>query len=142
MHHTSTRQMAGRLHPLENSSKLTEMLWKLSECIQFLLLKSEKETKQVSVVAMVSCKNILSTKVSQSQHLCIASHKPTNSILIYETFLLSSIALHTDQLNSEIFFLQCLFNTRPIFVVQFVSPFQYLYSSVIYTSPLVRLSVL
>ena len=89
--------MAGRLHPLENSSKLTEMLWKLSECIQFLLLKSEKETKQVSVVAMVSCKNTLSTKVSQSHHLCIASHKPPNSILIYETFVLSSIALHTEQ---------------------------------------------
>ena len=72
---------------LENSSKITEVLSKISECIPFLLLKSERKTKQVSVVAMVSCKKTLSREVSKSQHLCIVSHKPPNSTLIFKTIM-------------------------------------------------------
>ena len=86
-HDKNTRQMAERSGLLENSSKITEVLSKISECIPFLLLKSERKTKQVSVVAMVSCKKTLSREVSKSQHLCIVSHKPPNSTLIFKTIM-------------------------------------------------------
>ena len=44
-------------------------------------IKITKGTKQLSVVAMISCKNTLSTKVSQSQHLKVSlvSRKLSNT---------------------------------------------------------------
>ena len=52
----------------------------ISRCIPLLSLKSERETKQKRVVAMLPCENPLCTEswcfFSKKQHLCIASHKP------------------------------------------------------------------
>ena len=48
----------------------------ISRCIPLLSLKSERETEQESVVAMLSCvKSEIVLLFSNNQHFCIASHK-------------------------------------------------------------------
>ena len=63
---------------------------KISKCIAFVLLISEREIKQENVVAMVSCENPQNTEIVvlfiKFQHFFIASHKPPNSTVIFETF--------------------------------------------------------
>ena len=81
---TSFALTKGYLHLLENSHKLTEVLWKTSRCIPLLSIKSERETNHEIVVAMVSCKTPLYTEVSKNQHLCIISRKLPNSSLFLE----------------------------------------------------------
>ena len=66
-YHTNTTQMAECLRLLENSSKLTEVLYEQVEnvdqkVIPLLSFKSETEPKQESVVAMLPYENRLYTQ--------------------------------------------------------------------------------
>ena len=93
--------MADRLQLLENSYEITQVLCKIGQWLystKFLLLKSERDTKQVSVVVMVSCESPRSTdlEVSKSQQLCIVNQKPPISTLIFETFLWWTNAFRTE----------------------------------------------
>ena len=77
--------MAERLHLLENSPKLREVLYEQVQNldhihIPLLSFKSERETKQESLVATLPYESPLYIEIvelfSKNQHFCIASHKP------------------------------------------------------------------